>query len=314
MPLDPVLEFGLSAGGRNSFSSYTPPWISYGPGGTGRRPSGVSNTPTGAGAAATSFDISQTKELGQISDIINQINKAAQTSALNARIPGAAALETKSSANIGQELSGQVPSDVTALLQQQAAERGVATGVGPTSPNANAAYLRALGLTSLQQEQMGQQNLTAADARNPAAPIFDPTKLLMTPEQLAATNLGYMSEADRTALEQERLALEAARGGGGGGGRGFYGGGGTTTASSPYQYAEPGMYAYGPTGTTTGPTGSTVLPGGDMSQADWLASIGITQPAYSTGADEFQTPANAGGTNYSQLFPNSVDYSTGEGG
>lgn len=292
---------------------YQAPNVNWG--GPTARPRGVATTPTGAGAAANKFDISQTKELGQIADIINQINKAAQTSALQARIPNAPALEAKSSANIGQELSGQVPSDVTALLQQQAAERGVATGVGAGSPNANAAYLRALGLTSLGQEQTGQQNLSAAYARNPAAPIFDPTKLLMTPEQLAATNLGYMSEADRTALEQQRLAIEAARGGGGGGGRGGYGSyGGTTTASSPYQYAEPGTYAYGPTGTTTGLTGSGVMPGGDMSQADWLASIGITQPSYSTGADEFQTPANAGGTDYSQLFPNSVDYSSGEGG
>lgn len=312
MPATDMQNFVFGANSSWNTGGYQSPTLTYG--GPTARPRGVATTPTGAGAAATSFDLSQSKQLGAISDLINSINKAAQTSALNARIPGAADLEKKSSDVIKTELGGGVPPDVLRLLQQQAAERGVGTGIGPTSPNANAAYLRALGLTSLDQIQAGEKNLTAADARNPAAPIFDPTKLLMTPEQLAATNLGYMSEADRTALEQERLALEAARGGGGGGGgRGFYGGGGGGGSPTDYTLTDPGMYSYGAPTTTTTTGGDVMPPGSDTLQARWLASLGITQP-YSTGADEFTNPANAAGTDYSQLFPNSIDYSSGEGG
>jgi hypothetical protein len=55
----------------------------------------------------------------------------------------------------GQQLQGQVGSDVVAQLLQQAAERGIMTGQGG-GPNTNAAYLAALGLTSTGQQQAGQ--------------------------------------------------------------------------------------------------------------------------------------------------------------
>jgi hypothetical protein len=115
-----------------------------------------------------------------------------------------------------------------------------------------AAYERLLGLTSLDQIKSGETNLSAADARNPAAPIFDPATQLLTPNQAGSLALGQQrqnldaqAEADRVAMENARLALEAARitpsGGGGGGmtvtnptvpGAGLpnYGGGVYTTA------------------------------------------------------------------------------------
>lgn len=160
------------------------------------------------------------KNLTDLTGYIDQLNREAQTQANQARIPGAAGLEKQSSDLIGQELKGQLPSDVLAQIQQQQAERGVAGGVAG-SENSNAAYLRALGLTSLDLTQRGQQNLTAAYGRNPAAPLFDPSTQLMTPYQTGELTLAQQQEADRVALEQQRLALEGAsigsRGGGGGG-------------------------------------------------------------------------------------------------
>lgn len=238
---------------------------------------GPRKTATAAASEAGKFNIGQASNIKNISDVINEINRTAQTAALRARIPGAAGLEKQSSELIRQELAGGVPTDVQNLLAQQAAERGIG-GVGAgTGQNVNAAYLRALGLTSLGQEQAGQQNLSAAYARNPAAAIFDPSSMLLTPSQSAQLELGYQSEADRVALERERLAAEAARGGRGGGGGG-YGYGGPDYGASPYQYAEPGTYAYGPAGggTTTGGTVRTNVP------FDWASSIRPYTPAGST--------------------------------
>lgn len=134
--------------------------------------------------------------LESLSNLINQINLNAQQQANAGRIPNAPALESASSANIAAELAGQVPQDVVNLLAQKGAERGVGMGA-PGSPNSNAAYLQALGLTSLQQQQLGQQNLTSALGRNPVAPIFDPSKMLLTPDQAGRLNLG-----------QQQLALD----------------------------------------------------------------------------------------------------------
>lgn len=278
-----VLQFGLSAGSNFSWGGgggYLPPRLGYTGGGS--RASGEASTPTGAAGAGLGYDLSKGADISKLSEMINTINLNAQKAANQARIPNDPALEAQSSKVIGQELQGEVPQDVQNLLAQQAAERGVATGVGTDSPNANAAYLRALGLTSLGQIQEGQQNLTSAVGRNPVARTFDPSTQLLTPDQAAQLNLGYISEADRTRLEEERLNLEATRGGGGGRSNPYgYGGWTGGTGSSPYQYSEPGMYAYGNPNATTGLTGSSVLPTQQPTTASWLASLG----QYSTPAD-----------------------------
>lgn len=171
----------------------------------------------GSAYQAQSFNLGESGRLGQLTDLINTMNRNAQKTSLEARIPNAPALEAKSSENIAAEMRGEVPQDVMNLLGQQAAERGVATG-SPGSPNANAAYLRALGLTSLQQEQTGQADLTRAYARNPAAPIFDPTTQLITPyqgalisEANASNNLGVNQLIQRGNIAGQELALDRLR-------------------------------------------------------------------------------------------------------
>ncbi len=220
-------------------------------------------------------------ELGQLTDYINSLNLAAQQRANAGRIPGATGLETASSGNIASELAGQPSASTIRLLQQQAAERGVATGVGGDSPNATAAYLQALGLTSEQLQETGQRDLSAALGRNPAAPIFDPTSQLMTPYQSEQLN-----------LERQRLAQEA---GGGGGGYaaprvGSVGGGGGQTFTSPdlgpvdSGYTPNAAWASDPQAAwwnSIGYAGSPTL--NQNNEADVAASLGwdmpVSQPA-----------------------------------
>lgn len=181
-----------------TFPSYPPVGVPTGPVGTPAL--GTWSTPPGGGGGAPTippFDPStQIPGIEQITNAINQLNLDAQKNANAARIPGYTGLEQQSSDLIKSELGGQVPADVISLLEQQAAERGATTGMEPSSPNANAAYLRALGLTSLDLTKRGEADLTAAENRNPAAPIVDPSRFVMTPYQQAML-----------ALEQERLRL-----------------------------------------------------------------------------------------------------------
>lgn len=158
--------------------------------------------------------------LPSLANLINSINQIGQTNANYGRIPNAPALEKQSSGNIQSELAGNVDPSTIRLMQQQAAERGVATGVGPTSPNSNASYLQALGLTSQQLQQQGQRDLSAADARNPAAPIFDPMSQLLTPGQSQQLGQSATNAANNNALAWARLNS----GGGSGGGGGYSGG------------------------------------------------------------------------------------------
>lgn len=158
--------------------------------------------------------------LESISQLVNQINLNAQQQANAGRVPGGQAVENQLMQNTAQLAQGQLPADVIAQIQQQAAERGISTG--------NNDYLKALGLNSLQAQQTAQGNLSAAYARNPAAPIFDPTTQLLTPYQTGILNnqLG-ISNAELALKWWEALHPEL-RGGGGGGG-----GGGGRTAPSP---------------------------------------------------------------------------------
>lgn len=287
-------------------SSGAMPWTQYGNthygpavGGPSTKGSIIDSASSGA-ADATSFNLSNSASMKNLSDMINQINLSATKASQDARIPGGPALEGQSSANIKADLAGQVDPDTLSLLQQQAAERGAAGGAGSDSPNTSAAYLRALGLTSYGRKQAGQTELTGALARNPAAPTFDPTTQLLTPAQASQINLGYKTEADRAAEEQQRLAIEQARlygGGGGGGGGGHYGTGGYgyggPGGNSPYQYdfGTPGEVVGGYTGPTS--SGQTV---GSSTPFNWQQSLGNYTPAGDTSGYYYAGPQ--GGDTY----------------
>lgn len=210
-------------------------------------------------------------QIATMGGAINAQNRAAQAAAQAGRIPGEEALATKQSQIIGEEQQGLVPSDVVNLLRQQGAEGSTITGGNP-----NAAFLRALGLTSIGQQRQGVQDLATALGESPAAPLFDPTTQLLTPLQtgqlqLSAQDLALreQEEQDRMRLAEQELALR--RAGGAGGGPRSPGG------QAPVDYTLPPP--------VTSPGGATgAIFGGTPSQADWWRSIGYGAPAATTTA------------------------------
>jgi hypothetical protein len=139
--------------------------------------------PASTASAAIGANIGNLGSLYQIGSGINTFNEDSLLKNLAAGLPGYANLTAASSKNISDELHGTVPGDVIQFLNQQAAERGVATGtVG--SDNQDAAYLRALGLTSLDMTRHGEQDLSAAIARTPQARQWDPSTMFITPDQI----------------------------------------------------------------------------------------------------------------------------------
>ncbi len=148
-------------------------------------------------------------DYSQIDDIINQINatnQQAQTSALNSRIPGAEQLQQDSSRNISGFLN---PPEQYGEIDVPAASSAVASGtVG--SPFAG---VTGLNLTRTQRQAdmiRGEQLLTGALARNPAAPITDPAQILQLLTQLQEAQRGREFQAGQTAEERRFQAEQAA--------------------------------------------------------------------------------------------------------
>lgn len=85
--------------------------------------------------------------------------------------------------NIASETAGELPADVIAQLNQRAAERGVAIG-SPGSDNSQSALLRAMGLTSLDLTNMGQNNLQNILPTLPGASIANNAGFYLNPGML----------------------------------------------------------------------------------------------------------------------------------
>lgn len=208
--------------------------------------------PTDTARQAISGGISSLSDLYSLGTGLSNITAAEARNQYEQNLPGYGALTSKASSNIGEDLAGTLPADVVALLQSSAAERGVSTG-SPDSPNSNAAYLRAMGLTSLGRKDLGQQELTAAIGRTPTGPLFNPASMLVTPDQqqaAAAAQDLYNSAPNPflAAQERKRLALEGL-----GAGAGSIGGapGISRTRADPFSFG-PGFTGGGGTRGGTG--------------------------------------------------------------
>lgn len=214
----------------------------------------------------------------------------------------------QASSNIVSNLAGEVPPDVINLLQQQGAERGVGMGaVG--SPNAGAQYLKALGLTSIGQQDKGQTQLTQAIQRTPTSPLFNVASQMISPQEMQAArymaNIYGAAPNPRAAAEEAmRNAEEAMRAG-----ASMAGGGGTTIGGSlagggppSTTYTQPGAnlptYVYG------GGGNQNMGPGSVWS---WLASQGQGGIGTSAGGGGGSTSFQFGWPGFGEPYGTNAD-------
>jgi hypothetical protein len=145
--------------------------------------------PTATANQAIVGDISNLGNLGQLAEGTSEISAESAAIPYEMNLPGYDANLNQAATNTAQELSGQLPQDVQNQIQEAAAERGIATGQGAGSPNANAALLQDLGLTSLQEQQMGQQNLSQLIGETPTGQTYNTQSMEVTPEAEQAAQL-----------------------------------------------------------------------------------------------------------------------------
>lgn len=124
------------------------------------------------------------QNLPYILDLGGQLNtwsNAQARAALESNLPGYTANLLQESGNVGNLLAGRVSPETLANIQIAAAERGVNVGAG--SPNANAAMLRALGLTTEGLQAQGAQQFAQMIAQTPIGKQFDYQAFLNLPSE-----------------------------------------------------------------------------------------------------------------------------------
>jgi hypothetical protein len=175
---------------------------------------GVPQVPNPAATQGQSIE-GNAANLPQLIALLSGLDTSQQSQLLNnygMAIPNYSGLTSTASTDVGNNLHGHLSDDVIAQLTQQAAERGITTG-SPGSPNANAAYLRALGLTSLNLENTGLQQLATMTQTAPVAPLVNPASFLVTPEQQQEAQMAsntYAAAPDPGAAASKAISLASA--------------------------------------------------------------------------------------------------------
>lgn len=185
----------------------------------GQPPTRGSNTPWGmvpqvpdplsTANLAITGDIANLPSLTDLAGQVNQFNTGQAIAPYIANLPGYQGMVGQSSQNIGSLLRGEIPTDVMNLLNQQSAERGIASGLAG-SPNASAAALRALGLTSLGLQQQGEGELTQAIGRTPVPKLFNVQDFLTSPSDVQAAQMAaniYAAAPDPQQQASELMRL-----------------------------------------------------------------------------------------------------------
>jgi hypothetical protein len=216
-----------------SYSPFTYPTQSWGGGNAyGTAPSVPSPVSTAPGA------VSGAMTLGN--QVYNQL-------------PGYSSSVANIGANIGSETAGKLPDDVKRQIQQAGAERGIATGTGG-SPNNDAAYLRALGLNSLQLTQMGQQGLNQQLGMLPGSQLYQHPGLFPSSgqqQEVDTSNAIYRSAPDPRAAAHAAMAAAASGLATGRGAGGMNLGGGGAPRDDFWNRSGPGTVTANSTGTGT---------------------------------------------------------------
>lgn len=256
---------------------------------------GTQTTTTQDPTLTTQKNLANIPGLSNLTSLINAINQQSQTHANLGRIANEGALETQSSQNIADALAGKVGSSTKALLGQETAESGIGSGMA-----SDAAYLRLLGQTSEGLQGTGQQWLSAATARNPAAATYDPTTGLLTATQggqtTNTTNEGATSQ--QTANQQSGSSSGYDQGGGGGGAVGKTGGAGQGSGLGDLLAALSGGGATA-ADSVTADTGATAGTNQNQWGTNEFASLGLSDEEYNS---LFGTPENTTTTDTSSNF------------
>lgn len=263
--------------------------------------------PTAASARAVAAAGGLAPALTNLAKLMGGASAAGAKAQYTANLPNYEAMMKSATDTALANLRGEVAPDVKANLWRGGAERGIASGLGPDSPNIDAAYLQALGLTSRDQQILGQQQLDKLIADMPKGPAFDPSKFLTTPSDIGQRDV---MQSIYNAMPDPYLAamaaLSAANYGRGGGGYGGYGGYAPATTPVGGSGAYRGSWGQGTLTATS--TGNKSYPGyhWDEAQGTYVQDAYTPAPGTYTGG-----PGGQGWSFMGDPATSNIDVETG---
>lgn len=151
---------------------------------------GKYNTPAPGSSSATAIG-NTLGNLQSIETLASHANTSAANQAVanqNILTPGYSGNMDKWSQDINNLLSGKVSSGTINTISQQAAERGISSGIAG-SQNNESALLRALGLTSEGLQATGASQLSSMVNTSPKVAAFDITPYLTTGNDVQSAQL-----------------------------------------------------------------------------------------------------------------------------
>ena len=168
-------------------------------------------SPAATATAAYQANLAQMDRIKAIMEAINQQSAQSAQYPLLLNLPGYGAAMGQAMGNVQQMQAGQIPADVWTQLQQSGAQRGIAMG-SPLSPAANTALMRAVYDTSTRLQQAGTNNLMNLMNAVPRGTQFDPSALLLNPNDIwAAQWLANQAAAAPDPTEAAMAELAALR-------------------------------------------------------------------------------------------------------
>lgn len=258
--------------------------------------------PTASAASAITGTTSNLSSLYGLADSANTFSANQAVKTQNTLTPGYTGNMDKWASDISDLLSGKVSSGTTNTIAQQAAERGVSSGISGSQTN-ESSLLRTLGLTSEQQQATGASQLSAMINASPKSTAFDLTPYLTTGADVTgAQNQANTIASAATPSAASEAQLAAAKSGVATGS----GAAGTTPSTSSTTSSIASLLS-SILGTGTGggagatPTGGGVAsaaPAANQSFEDWYKSV-YGSDAYGQYGDTVATnPASDSGGYY----------------
>jgi hypothetical protein len=197
---------GIDPNARYSSNIYDPYNMGTSGYGRGQDPYGPSGSASSLAEDTTRSNLHAAPDIAKLSQLINSLNEASQQQLNASRLgPQGQQIQGTLLENIQAGASGLLDPTTEQMLRQNLASSGAAGGFGVDSANLASAYTRALGLDIADREAQAQKDYLAMLEQNPSAPLYDASKLLVSPETFSQT----ASQQANRQIEEERLAQQA---------------------------------------------------------------------------------------------------------
>jgi len=265
--------------------------------------------PSASAASAISGSSGNLASLYSLGSSLNQYQTGQATAAQEALTPGYTANMDKWASDISDLLAGKVSSGTINTISQQAAERGISSGIAGSQAN-QSDLLRALGLTSQGLQATGATQLQQMIAASPKVNLFDYKSYLTSPgdvqsAQYAANTIGSAADPATAAQAAQNAALSGVSSGlsAAGSSPGVSGGSsGSSIASLLSSILGGGSAAGVGVGSLFGNSGALGGGNSNMNFNDWYNQVygagGATPSASDYTGDESFSPYTTGAGGY----------------